>query len=72
METLIWIVVAVIVACIVGAVLTWLVRTAPFIPDPIRATVCWAIWAVIVLILLLWFVRGFGGGAGLGYGRRPF
>lgn len=62
MATLIFVVIWVIVACVVGGALTWLVRTAPFVPEPIKATVVWVIWAVIVILLLLWLVSAMGGG----------
>jgi hypothetical protein len=65
LEGLIWLVVYALIACAVGGVLTWLIRSAPFIPDPPKSWIVWVIWAVIALMFLLWLVRQIGGGAKL-------
>jgi hypothetical protein len=59
-EGLIWLVVYALILCIVAGGLTWLVRSAPFIPEPFKSYICWGIWAILVLVLLLWLVRQAG------------
>jgi hypothetical protein len=53
---LIWAVIGILAVLIVGGVLSWIVRTAPFVPEPMKAAVSWGIWVVVALIFLVWLV----------------
>lgn len=67
LTTLIWAVIALLIVLIVGGVLSWIVRTAPFVPAEMKNAVSWGIWVVIVLVVLLWLVSMLSGHA-----RMPF
>ncbi len=61
LQTVVYLVVFLIVAAIVFGLLDYLVRTAPFVPEPWKPTIRWVIVALGVLILigiLLSFLAG--------------
>jgi hypothetical protein len=53
MGFLIMLVITLLVVGIVCGVLVWVVRTAPFVPEPMKAIAVWLIPVVGVLYLLL-------------------
>lgn len=65
LEGLIWAVVYVLVVCAIAYGLTYLVRSAPFIIEPVKSILVWVIWAIVILLFLLWLVRHLGPGTRL-------
>lgn len=59
LRRLLYLVVYIIIAFIVGYVLTIVVDAIPLIPEPLKAALNLVIWAIVAICMLLWVVRMF-------------
>jgi hypothetical protein len=53
---LIEIVIRLLILGVVVGVLIWIIDTAPFVPEPLRAIIRWVLIVAAVLIALLWLL----------------